>query len=172
MVVRNRNKRLVRKNDAVTNRNHKSHIHTFKEDTMMFKQRCWIAVLLLVLVFTVASCSHDDEGLAPDSVAGQTYQLTATTVAGIYQAGTLTVAFVGNGYAITLQSGVPLDTGTYTYQKSSTDADSATITLNSIGGVVTTCNVTYQNATSGTFNLSTARNTLVVGTAQGTFTKN
>lgn len=138
----------------------------------MFKQRCWIAVLVLVLVLAVVGCDRDDDGLAPGSIAGQTYQLNATTRSGIYQlgSGTLIATFEeGNVYFITDEAGNPIDGGTYGYTPGS---DSAIITLLTIGGVATTtCNVTYETETNGTFSLRTVQGTLEVGTAQGAFTK-
>lgn len=138
----------------------------------MFEKRWWMVIFFAALVVAVSACNNDDnnEVFAPSSAANQTYQLTLTNATGIWASGMGSVwnmALIGDtNYFFTDQTGMPIDTGTYTYRK--TSDTTGEFTFNSVGSIVGTCVVTFAAETTGRFTLSAPA---ASSTAEGTFTR-
>jgi len=135
-----------------------------------------LGLMLLMCVVGLAACGDDDDdedNLAPDSVAGKTYQVTVTSGTGVFSStGTATLAFASDGTYTITGDGVNVgnDTGTYTYAR--TDADNATIVLTSTGnvpGVQLNYVFVFTSETAGTFSGTITTPPSAAGTQTGTF---
>lgn len=138
----------------------------------MTKRWCWVLLLVVSVMISVMACSSDDDDLAPDSIAGQTYRFTITNGTGSYPAtGAMIIEFTTNAtYTIKnpLDNSV-LDTGTYTYAK--TGSDTGEIRTTSVFGPTVLCLLTMTNEGAGTFSMSVTSGVTAGSTAQGTFSQ-
>ncbi len=91
-----------------------------------------VLVLMLVSGLACGGSDNDDDDLAPDSIAGISYQVTVTSGTGLFAtSGTATLAFSADDTYITTGDGNNTgdDNGTYTQTKLS--SDSVEVVLNS-----------------------------------------
>lgn len=101
--------------------------------------RALLGLMLVVMMLSGLACggggdddNDNDNDLAPDSVAGRSYQVTVNTGTGLFAAtGTATLAFNADGTYTTsgADTNILEDNGTYTETKLS--ADTVQIVLNS-----------------------------------------